>query len=711
MKPNIFQIFLISLQLMGLMSCEQVSFGEENFKKASKEFKEFVAKNIDFSNCPDESFSHRAYQCLPEINGTQVELNWKLASQNTCHFLTATSTGKVYGSPNINQASRCIMALEISNKESSTIYQKEIKFLEGQSLFGSGFKVAGHYQNYVYFGRSGQLEIWNISDINQPQYEGVTNTIPDPYDAIIHGEYLIVAGTIGGAYIHSLKNPSSPKLVSTTPYKGIVQGIKTKSNYAFLAHDILGVGIVEITNPEKPLPVSLINLEKKVYDVEIQGNYLYATIEKTGLAVIDISKLSNPKLIKVIPITGDAQRISKHSHFLYISNGSAGLEIFNINNNSDPVKVTTSTNFGTVTDTVIYDDKLLVVRSSSSTTQLYNIQLDGSLELNTASITIKKAIRGYVSNDFLIIPSEAEGAGIFNKDTFSPLASFEEEPHISREISVHQNILASSAVNNFVLMDISDTLNPSQLHKGSLTGASDIEIVGNQLYVSFNAGVRVFNITDPQNPVVISTLTTTATKYFTIKNNLMALTLNNRSVVLIDISDPSNLVIRNTITNVSTPNKTFIDGNLLHIATDKNTAVSPTQESGLYTFYIADPENPQLLNHFQTEAGLRSLTIKNQYAFLAATASGLIITDISIPQSPSVITEVTGINGQDVFIDNNDLYISSAYAGIRRMNIQNIQSPFIDVTFYAADHMYSAQQNDTHLFLASYRSGIHIVKK
>ena len=687
------------------MGCQNnFNFTPSQDSLQSKKFEEFVQQNINFQSCQSHALSYRTYQCVPTIENN-LELQWSFSPENTCQFLTINHVGKIYGSPNRNDYFKCTMALNIRSNSISGTYKKELTFLEGKSILGSGFKIAAHYQNFIYWGRNGQLEIWNVSDISQPVLVGVTNTIPDPYTARINGEYLYVMGTIGGTYIHSLKNPASPKLVATSPFIGLANNIRFKNNFAFIAQDS-GVGIMDISIPEKPKKVSHLSFSSKIHDVEIDGNTLFATVDKTGLAIIDITQVQSPALMKTIAVTGDARKIQRNQNFLYLTNQTTGANIFDIADVTNPQPIPQSVITGAVNDLLIFDTQLAVIKNNANT-QLYDIKLDGTLEFKQ-NITLATAINSYASDDYLIIPSEGQGGKVFNRNSFTLLADFN-TPHTSRDISVRNNLLASNGLSHFHLFDISDPLQPAKIYSENLS-VSDIEIRGNNLFVSHNTGLRVYDISVPQTPTQISGLTTTATKNFSITNDLLILTLNNRNIQLIDISNPASPTILSTITDVSTPNKSLIIGNHLFVSAQINSTASPVQQAGLYIYDVSDAQLPVKLSFLETPTAIVSLAIKDQQAYLAG-SDRLMVVDITQINAPLVKKEITGFSSSDITIKDSLLYLSSVWAGVRIFDISKKEDPQQKHLIYTGDYTYSTIVTDDHIILANYRTGIHLIKR
>src|SRR5260370_40034174 len=157
-----------------------------------------------------------------------------------------------------------------------------------------------------------------------------------------------------------------------------------------------------------------------------------------------------------------------------------------------------------------------------------------------------------------------------------------------------------------------------------------LALVGNLLYVGTTQGLLVLDVSTPQSPAKVATLTLPTSAMAVSGNFLFAGTTDHRLVVL-NISNPT---APNQIAPVPLPDYPVnlrAVGSLLFIA--DNTA-------GLLTFGISIPSSPMLLSQYQPSSAIEDAAIDGNLALLAAADGGLVIADVSNPVTPHLVSQV-----------------------------------------------------------------------
>ena len=257
-------------------------------------------------------------------------------------------------------------------------------------------------------------------------------------------------------------------------------------------------------------------------------------------------------------------------------------------------------------------------------------------------------------------------------------------------VFIKDNILASGSFDDTVkLFDISDPSNPVLL--STITDHTDrvftVDIEGNVLISgSDDTSIILYDISDPSNPVLLSTITDHTHYVWTIfiKDNILASGSFDDTVKLFDISDPSNPVLLSTITDHTAFVWTvFIKDNIL--------ATNATDDT-LNLYDISDPSNPILLSSTEDVGTENSSSYpphtiyisKNILAFGTSDGDNSVdLYDISDPANPILLSTITDhtSNINSVFIKDNILASGSDDNTVKLFDISGYQNDFVDIPF------------------------------
>jgi len=193
---------------------------------------------------------------------------------------------------------------------------------------------------------------------------------------------------------------------------------------------------------------------------------------------------------------------------------------------------------------------------------------------------------------------------------------------------------AGSTVRVYDATDPTDLQFVRQIVTGGTT--HDMTVVGDRLYTSsFSQGTRVFDITDmsvdtpPVQLGLVSSGANSHSSWATDDGNVLvsAREIGNGEVTLFDISDPQNPSVLSQIFDSDfgaiafSPHNPIIDGDTLYVS---------WYEAGLQVFDIADPANPVHLGGFDTSVNLGVYPfLGTDRILLSDIATGLTIVDVS----------------------------------------------------------------------------------
>ena len=413
--------------------------------------------------------------------------------------------------------------------------------------------------------------------------------------------------------------------------------IKVRDNYAYCAFRN-GLAIIDISSPENPTIISqLYNDGGNGMAIAIEGNYAFLADNRRGLLIFDISDPHNPSMmsqintgsIEVVEVLGNLALTA--TNLESPDGGAFRVDIVDISNIETPVEIGQFTSQGDAESIKIIGDYAYVA-----------LYYDGVLILDIAD------------------PSMPDSVG------------FIETPGVSANIFIDGSYLyVADGSSGLAIYDISDPLDP--ILRGVGSGAayfSHVEVDGIYAYVaagSIVGGLLIFNVSDPDNPVQAGYYDTPfqGANVVAYANGLCYTITSYFSLDIIDVSQPSNPYSRGELVTPWQVYDVFIVNDLAYVA---------TEQEGIPIFDISDPEDPQLIGNAPSIVG-RSICVIGDYAYVL-TPSQLLILDISIPQSPLLLSSYwLSTETHDLYVSGSYAYICTDYSGLKIIDISDPENP------------------------------------
>jgi WD40 repeat protein len=232
----------------------------------------------------------------------------------------------------------------------------------------------------------------------------------------------------------------------------------------------------------------------------------------------------------------------------------------------------------------------------------------------------------------------------------------------------------SSYVSYIDLYDISDPSNPVLLSTITFNDGNNrwifstyiSEINNTDILVAggISSDVYIYDISDPSNPVLLSTITDH--EYYIrstfIKDNILASGSADDTVKLYDISDPSNPVLLSTITDHT--------DDIISIFIKDNILASGSEDNTVKLFDISDPSNPVLLSTITDHtSNVYSVFINDNILASGSYDNTAKLYDISDPSNPVLLSTITDHTGAIYSVTIKDGFlISSSSSGVVKIH-------------------------------------------
>ncbi len=178
------------------------------------------------------------------------------------------------------------------------------------------------------------LQIFDVSDVQNPTVTGVCNTPGYAWSVIVSGNIAYVADGYSGLQVIDVSNPLTPVYLGSLDTDGYCQTVQLTGNTVYLTDTEEGVVIIDVTIPTvparlgtiKPYPTSTI---RKTF---LKDNLLYTSDEGWNeIRIYDVSNSSMPNLIYTYAWNCRAYGLWEDNGKLYVASDFRGLKIFDLN--------------------------------------------------------------------------------------------------------------------------------------------------------------------------------------------------------------------------------------------------------------------------------------------------------------------------------------------------------------------------------------------
>ena len=254
------------------------------------------------------------------------------------------------------------------------------------------------------------------------------------------------------------------------------------------------------------------------------------------------------------------------------------------------------------------------------------------------------------------------------------------------------------------VIDVSDPQNPVEVGYYDTPGyAVDVYISGGYAYVAAGyAGLRVIDVNDPSNPVEVGHYDTPGCTYDVYVSGGYAYVADEDSgLQVIDISDPQNPV---EVGYYNTPGwalGVYVSGGYAYVADDW---------AGLRVIDISDPSNPEEVGYYDTPDYAWDVYVSGDYAYVAAWYAGLRVIDVSDPTSPEEVGYYdTPGSALDVYVSGDYAYVADYDArSLRVTDMSDPENP-VEVGYYdTPDYAYGVYVSGGYTYVASCWAGLQI---
>ena len=207
--------------------------------------------------------------------------------------------------------------------------------------------------------------------------------------------------------------------------------------------------------------------------------------------------------------------------------------------------------------------------------------------------------------------------------------------------------------------------------------SGNLQISGHYLYFANDSGsFSICDISDPTHPTIVGQAPSSPyTAYGLAVSSQYAYLVSDAGLKIYDVSTPNNPVLIGSTNLTGAPRSIFVSNNIAYIS-----------GPGLSVYDVSDPANPTKIGQTSSGSGYYGVIVGNN-AFLTLPNSGttLFVYDITTPSAPTKIYTSGGgyiwgvaVSGDFLFAASEFAYGNSgAHSGLLTLNISNPANPVV----------------------------------
>jgi len=239
-------------------------------------------------------------------------------------------------------------------------------------------------------------------------------------------------------------------------------------------------------------------------------------------------------------------------------------------------------------------------------------------------------------------------------------------------VCVHRQVAYINGGSNVQILNVYAPAGPEKIgHINLVSNVSDIDVkaVGSSTYIfvaNISDGLRVFDVTHPENPVEVGSNENVNPVYKTMILNDYAYVVSNSYLSIMNVSDPENIQLISVFRCSHGMHEIYVSDGYAYIA--------DIYYGGLWIIDVRKPDNPNFVAYYIGD--IRSngcdVHIKDQIAYIACSSDGLYIVDVSVPQKPTKVSSFdTGFFCKNLVVLNDYAYV----IGGHRLHIYDLSTP------------------------------------
>jgi hypothetical protein len=228
-----------------------------------------------------------------------------------------------------------------------------------------------------------------------------------------------------------------------------------------------------------------------------------------------------------------------------------------------------------------------------------------------------------------------------------------------------------------------------------------VAISGNYAYIAADTGLYVVDVSSLQIPVLVGThMAPGAGRGIAVQNGWLYLADGNAGLRIFSLADPANPVEVSFIDTIGWASGVDV----------QDTIACLSCFSGLWIINVADQFNPLVKGHCAPGWRANNVTVNNGYAFVAADSAGLRVVDVSNPTDPIEVGHYTTAGAaKGVAVVDTLVYLADGTGGLVIINASDPFRPVWVAAFVTGGDVNGVAIQDELAYISDFLVTLYIV--
>ncbi len=457
-------------------------------------------------------------------------------------------------------------------------------------------------------------------------------------------------------------------------------------DYALVVGDTTRFALVDVSDPTQ---LSFLGETRTVHDVSaVVGHQNYAYLATSNhIEVMDIADPTSPTSIAIVSTVGTGQRLAVSGQYLFVAESYAGIEAFDIDEPSSPLPIDTVTTLNPFDLAIV--DQYAYVADHLGGLVVVDVSDPGDMHIVGQANVPFSARRIAVENGRAYLTGHNDGVQVFDiTDPTDPIPIWNyATTGLATDVACSGDLLVIvDGIPDAQIIDLTMPIDPPE-HVSSLylnNVAWRLVVEGAFAYVvkAPASALAAVDLTDPAQPVERGSIGIPGgASDMDVQNGFVYVVGYDFGFRVYDVNDPDLPALADVVS---------VGGNCRSVAVAGNIALvgGVVNDTGLLSvFDIETPDSPQFLGSLSTTPdGVEDIALVDDLAYLAIDDDGLLIVDISTPESPTVRGQWLTPEAMGVVVAGAYAYIADEDWGLVVVDISEPtdleQVGLLDVGFY-----------------------------
>lgn len=405
---------------------------------------------------------------------------------------------------------------------------------------------------------------------------------------------------------------------------------------------------------------------------------------------------------------GGLNQIVVNGTIAYIADYSENLFIFDLENLSNPLLLNTYHSDALpydINDILFINESLIFLAKSSHGLEI--IDCSNFFNINSVySYTQTNYVTSLAFKDpYLYATDNVDGLHIFD---LSDLNDVQYITNISSAGSAHsirildQHAFIASSFAGIKIYDLIDPINPVEV--GNFTDGSlffELDVESNFVYaIDDQSTFKILNVSDVSNPVKLDEFNSSNYDDLVVSNGIAFISASSDGYSILNCSNPTTIIELVNIDTQTRVSDVFVDQNYFYLS---------TWIRGVEILSVESLPLVQSEARFG-EGYVREILIENNIAYLADDFGGVVIVDITNPQSPIKLGEFNeGGRTYGLCYSDNLLFVANYELGLQILDVNDPTQPTKLGTFYDGGNARSVTVRGDRAYLADSDDGFEII--